>query len=204
MPTSHDLNRELDAMADDVLKGETATSASTASNDRRGLGVRVSQALPPSTSTMSPSTSASSFHQHAFHDDDGFPAHDRNVATLVHLGSMCATLFSGGLFLPVLVPLIARMAIKNGGVALHEHIRQQLNFQLTLAIFAVIGVAGTVMTLGMGIFVFVPLLLFMLAVEVYGSVKGALAATNGELYDFPFSLNLVKRGDDRWSLPPTR
>jgi hypothetical protein len=68
-----------------------------------------------------------------------------------------------------------------------------------LALFAVVGLAGTVMTLGMGIFIFVPLLVFLLGVEIYGSIKGALAATNGELYDFPFSLNLVKH--DRRSLP---
>jgi uncharacterized Tic20 family protein len=203
MPTSHDLDRELDTMADDVLKGEAAAASSTAANDGRGLGVRVSPALPPSTSMMGPSTSASSFHQHFPEDVGGFPAHDRNLAMLIHLGSMGATLFSGGLFLPILVPLVARMAIKDGSAALHEHIRQQLNFQLTLAIFAVIGAAGTVITLGMGLFVFVPLLVFMLGVELYGSVKGALAATNGELYDFPFSLDLVKR-DDRRFLPRTR
>lgn len=193
MPTSRDLDHELNSMADDVLRGETATS----SKEGARLGVRVAPVLPPSTST--PSTSASSFHRNFHADDEDFPADDRSIATLVHLGSMLATLFSGGLFVPILVPLIARMAIKNGGAALHEHIRQQLNFQLTLALFAVVGIAGTVLTLGMGIFVFVPLLVFLLGVEIYGSVKGALAATNGELYDFPFSLNLVKH--DRRSLP---
>jgi hypothetical protein len=110
MPTSRDLDHELNSMADDVLRGETATSKEGAR-----LGVRVAPVLPPSTSTMGPSTSASSFHRNFHADDEDFPANDRSIATLVHLGSMLATLFSGGLFVPILVPLIARMAIKNGG-----------------------------------------------------------------------------------------
>lgn len=199
MPTSPDLDRELDAMADDMLRAEARGESMTTapSTGRSGPGVRVAHALPPSRAIVAPATPASGFHP----PGEAFPHADRNLAMLVHLGSMCTTLFSGGLFLPVLVPLLAKLVFKDGSAGLHEHIRQQLNFQLTLAIVAVVGIAGTVVTFGMGVFAFLPVILFMLGVEVFASVKGALAASNGEQYSFPFTMDLVKSDPTLRALP---
>jgi uncharacterized Tic20 family protein len=200
MPTSPDLDRELDAMADDMLRAETRGDAATAaspSSGHSGPGVRVARALPPSRSMVPPSSPAGTPRV----SDETFPHSDRNLAMLVHLGSMCTTLFSGGLFLPVLVPLLAKLVFKDNSAGLQEHIRQQLNFQLTLAIVAVVGVAGTVLTFGVGLFAFLPLILFMLGVEVFASVKGAIAASNGEQYAFPFTMDLVKDDPTVRALP---
>jgi uncharacterized Tic20 family protein len=200
MPTSPDLDRELDAMADDMLRAEArgeSTTTTSPSPGRSGPGVRVAQALPPSRAMVAPASPASAFRVPA----EAFPHNDRNLAMLVHLGSMCTTLFSGGLFLPVIVPLLAKIVFKDNSAGLQEHIRQQLNFQLTLAIVAVIGIAGTVVTLGLGVFAFLPLILFMLGVEVFASVKGAIAASNGEQYRFPFTMDLVKEDPTMRALP---
>lgn len=202
MPTSPDLDRELDAMADDMLRAEargdsTTTTTTTSSPGRSGPGVRVARALPPSRAMVAPSSSASTYRV----PDESFPHNDRNLAMIVHLGSMCTTLFSGGLLLPVLAPLIAKLAFKDNSAGLQEHIRQQLNFQLTLAIVAVVGIAGTVLTLGVGLLAFLPLILFMLGVEVFASVKGAIAASNGEQYAFPFTMDLVKEDPTLRALP---
>ena len=188
MRSSPDLDRELDQMADDVLRDEERAQSVTA-DVRPGPGVRVAHALPPSRA-MVPSSPAGGFSGSAATED--FPHHERNLAMAVHIGTMCTTLFSGGLFLPLLVPVLAKVAFKDASPALQEHVRQQLNLQLTLAIVAVVGVAATVMTLGIGVFALVPLLLFFLGVEVVASIKGALAASNGEHYEFPFTMNLVK------------
>ncbi len=200
MPTSPDLDRELDAMADDMLRAETRGDAATATSStsgRSGPGVRVAPALPPSRAMVAPASPASTFRV----PGEAFPHNDRNLAMLVHLGSMCTTLFSGGLFLPVIVPLLAKIVFKDNSAGLQEHIRQQLNFQLTLAIVAVVGVIGTVLTFGVGIFAFLPLILFMLGVEVFASVKGAIAASNGEQYAFPFTMDLVKEDPTMRALP---
>lgn len=205
MPTSPDLDRELDAMADDMLRAEDRDDTATApsppsppsSPGRSGPGVRVARALPPSRSMVPPSSPASTYSV----PDETFPHTDRNLAMLVHLGSMCTTLFSGGLFLPVFVPLLARLVFKDNSAGLQEHIRQQLNFQLTLAIVAVVGVAGTILTFGVGLFALLPLMLFMLGVEIVASLKGAIAASNGEQYAFPLTMNLVKQDPGIRALP---
>jgi uncharacterized Tic20 family protein len=198
MPTSPDLDRELDAMADDMLRAEARGESATApSPGRGGPGVRVAHALPPSRAMVVPATPASGFHL----PDEAFPHTDRTLAMLVHLGTMCTTFLSGGLFLPLLVPLLAKLVFKHGSAGLHEHIRQQLNFQLTLSIVAAVGIAGAVITIGLALFLVLPVILFMLGVEVFASVKGALAASNGEQYSFPFTMDLVKPDPSTRALP---
>lgn len=197
MRTSPDLDRELDQMADDVLRDEArAEAGSTTMSPSSGPAVRVARALPPSRS-MVPSSSAVAFTGNG----EDFPHSDRNLAMAVHIGTMCTTIFSGGLFLPLLVPVLAKVAFKDSSPALQEHVRQQLNFQLTLGLVAVIGIAATVMTLGLAVFALVPVLLFFLGVEVLASVKGALAASNGEAYEFPFTMQLVKPDPSTRLLP---
>jgi len=100
-----------------------------------------------------------------------------------------------------MVPLIARLVLKDNSPALQEHIRQQLNFQITLAIVCVVGVVGSVATLGLGLFAFIPVLLLMLGVEIVASIKGTLAAQRGDDYAFPFTLDIVKDQPAQRSLP---
>lgn len=177
MTTSLELNRELDSMANDLIASDGQTSSGSSGP---------APSLPVSFTRPVSSTVAD------------FPESDRQLAMGVHIASLSATLFSGGLFLPVLVPLLAKIVLKDNSQGLQEHVRQQLNFQITLAIVAVVGVIGSIMTLGIGVFAFVPIMLFFLGVEVVASVKGTLAAQRGEDYAFPFTLDIIKE------TPPTR
>lgn len=195
--TMTDLDRELEQMANAELRreaeGEASTTTSTASTSSRALPAPAPRRGPrsPLQGRSGPSSSA------AFRgSDEVFPHDERNLAMGVHIGTLCTTLFSGGIFLPLLVPLIARAVLKDATPALREHMRQQLNFQLTVAVVTVVGAIGSVMTLGLGLFALIPVLLFLLAVEVVASVKGAIAASNGEHYNFPFSFEMVKADPD--------
>ena len=187
--TMTDLDRELEQMANAELRREaegeasTSTTTSTASTSSRALPSRAPRRGPSSPAAFRGS-------------DEVFPHDERNLAMGVHIGTLCTTLFSGGIFLPLLVPLIARAVLKDATPALREHMRQQLNFQLTVAVVTVVGGIGSIMTLGLGLFALIPVLLFLLAVEVVASVKGAIAASNGEHYNFPFSFELVKPDPD--------
>lgn len=121
-----------------------------------------------------------------------FPLHERNVAVGVHLGTLAATVATGGLFLPVLVPLVMQTLSAHKSKPLQHHVREQLNFQLTLATVALGGLVGTFLTLGVGLLVFLPVILFFLGVETVASIKGALAASRGEEYEFPFTYDFLK------------
>jgi uncharacterized Tic20 family protein len=187
--TMTDLDRELEQMANAELRreaqGEPASSSTTST------ATTTSRALPARAPRRGPSSPA------AFRGaDEAFPHDERNLAMGVHIGTLCTTLFSGGMFLPLLVPLVARAVLKDATPALREHMRQQLNFQLTVAVVAVVGGIGSIMTLGLGLIALIPVLLFLLAVEVVASVKGAIAASNGEQYTFPFSIEMVKPDAD--------
>ncbi len=167
------LDRELDAMADDLIAKESAPQTDAQAMVRRP---------PPQARALRS-------------DDGAFPTTDRNIATGVHLGTLATTLFSGGLFLPLLVPLLSKVIFKDASPQLKEHIRQQLNLQITIAAVAGVGIAATVVTFGLAVFALLPVLLFFFGVEVVASVKGTLAAQNGEDYAFPFTYNFIKPDD---------
>lgn len=156
--TTHDLNAELDQMAQKELEREALPRQ------------------PVSTGLVR----------------ETFPKNDRNWAVGVHLGTLGVTLATGGLFVPALVPLIAHFFFTDRSEPLQHHVREQLNFQITLAIVAIVSLLGSFLTFGVGLLVAVPVLLFMLGVELVGSIKGSMAASRGEEYEFPFTYDFIK------------
>jgi uncharacterized Tic20 family protein len=168
------LDRELDSMADDLIAKESMPQT-----DAQAMVHRPA----PAPRRMARS------------DEASFPTTDRNLAVGVHLGTLGATLFSGGLFVPLLVPLLAKILLKDASPELKEHIRQQLNLQITIAGVAGVGILATMVTFGLAIFALLPVLLFFFGVEIVASIKGTMAAQRGESYQFPFTLNVIKPDD---------
>ncbi len=119
------------------------------------------------------------------------PTEDRSYATVTHLVTLAAMLFSGGL-LHVLVPAVAWMVFKDKSAFLKEHARQQLNFQLTFVLAALVGALVTLVTVGLGAIVVVPFLVVLFVTDIVCSIKAAMAAHRGEDYRFPLTLDLVK------------
>lgn len=119
------------------------------------------------------------------------PVEERNYAVVTHLATLAAMLFSGGL-LHVFVPAVAWFLFKDKSTFLKDHARQQLNFQLTFVIAAMVGAVATFATVGVGALVVVPLLVVLFATDIVCSIKAALAAHRGEDYRFPFTLELLK------------
>jgi uncharacterized protein len=115
---------------------------------------------------------------------------DRNLAVLMHIGTIVAA-FSGGLA-TIVVPLIALLVFGGRSPFLREHIVEQLNFQLMFFVVAWIGVALSVLTLGLVLLFLIPLLLLLGLIDVVGSVKAALHARDGESYRFPTLFRLFR------------
>ncbi len=96
----------------------------------------------------------------------------------------------------VVGPLIVWL-IRRDDPIVEPHARAALNFQLSLLIYfvvgTVIGVIAAVTIIGLAItalIVVVLILLFLL--ELIFALLATLAASRGELYVYPFSLQLIK------------
>lgn len=116
---------------------------------------------------------------------------EKNLGMLTHLATVAALIFSGGL-LHVIVPAVAYVAFRDKGEFLRTHAKNQLNFQITSLIVAVAAIVFCVLTLGIGLLVAVPALLAFFLVDIVCTIRAALAASRGEHYQFPFSLDLVQ------------
>ncbi len=105
----------------------------------------------------------------------------RNWALAAHLGGSFA-----GYVLPlggVLVPLVIWLVQKDEDEFVAGHALEALNFQITVALAALVGVA-LCLTVLLAIVGFPLLMIVGLASLVYG-VLGAIAASNGRQFEYP-------------------
>jgi uncharacterized protein len=124
---------------------------------------------------------------------------DRNVAVAVHLGTLAAAFFSGGL-LAFCVPLVALFVMGNRGAFSRDHIVEALNFQLsTLIVPVVAGVIAlfvTIFTAGIGLVAIIPLAIVMVIglvlIQLIGGIVGAMNASNGLPYRYPWTIRFIK------------
>jgi uncharacterized protein len=125
----------------------------------------------------------------ALHPAPGPTSDDRSFAMAVHLGTLVSVLLGGWGF-NLLVPLVGYLW-KRERPFVAEHAREQLNFQLSLTIYAVIAVILAVLTIGLGLLVLVPLAIIVALVALFAIIRAAIAANRGESYRFPLTMRLV-------------
>ena len=121
----------------------------------------------------------------------GVSTEDRNYAAMTHVGTVAAAIFSGG-FLDIIVPAIAYVVFKDKSDFLKDHIKQQLNFQLTNLLVLAVAVVVSAVTFGIGLVVAIPAILFFFVTDIVCSIRAALAASRGEEYEFPFAIDFLK------------
>lgn len=114
--------------------------------------------------------------------DDATPAGERTYATLTHL-SVFAIAFIG---IPVVIPLVMWLVRRSASPFLDDHGREAVNFQISLAIYALVGLplfflcgAGAVLWAA------------TVVLAIVGSVLAAMAANRGEYFRYPATLRLV-------------
>ena len=103
-------------------------------------------------------------------------ADQRLWATLAHIS---------GIF-SFLGPLIIWLVLKDRGAFVDDQSKEALNFQITLAILGVAITIITVVTLGIGAFLY----LYYVAAVIF-MILGAVAANRGERYRYPLTIRLV-------------
>lgn len=118
------------------------------------------------------------------------PAESRNWAMAAHASALAGVLL-GGLpaFLGPLVVWLLRRDQHDPFAT--EHSRQALNFNLSVIIYAVAAVLLSIVTLGLGLLVVVPLGLLAFVGYLVVTIRATLAASRGEGYRYPFTISLV-------------
>lgn len=119
-------------------------------------------------------------------------AERRNWAIGAHLSAVVLAFFGG---LAVLGPLVVYLVKKDEDTFIAEHSREALNFQLTWLIGGIVGgliaVVGTVVTVGLGLIVLVPLGIGLAIAWLVFTIQAAIAASRGEYYRYPLTVRMV-------------
>jgi len=119
---------------------------------------------------------------------------DRQWAMFGHLSALTGVL-TGGLG-NILGPLVIWLVKKETSPFAADQAKEALNFNITLFIVGVmVGVAGalfTVVTLGLGALLVVPVALLLAIAWLVLTIIAAIKANDGVAYRYPFTLRLVK------------
>lgn len=111
---------------------------------------------------------------------------DRSYATFQHVVPLIAH-FAG----PIVVPIIAAVImwqLKKEQPFLDDHGREATNFQISIALYTLVIIPiAAIITCGVGAVLYIPLI----ALNIYGAVRAAMAANKGEYFRYPMCLRLV-------------
>lgn len=136
---------------------------------------------PPSNSTPPSSTGVPS-------------AEERQWAMFAHLSALLGGIVTGwvggwGWFLG---PLVIWLVKKETMPFVDDQAKEALNFNITIAIIFVILTILSVVTLGIGLAIALPLMFIIGIAALVFIIMGAVKANEGKAYRYPFALRLIK------------
>jgi len=118
---------------------------------------------------------------------------ERQWAMFAHLASLIAMWLG---YLGFLGPLFVWLIKRNEMTFVDDQGKEALNFQLNMLVlgYAVVllGVPITVLTLGLGAFLAVPLGIAVVGYSIVMSVIAGIKANAGEAYRYPYIIRVIK------------
>jgi len=127
--------------------------------------------------------------------DDLATPDERTYTTFQHLVGLLSLTSSGIPLLGLIATLIMWQIKKSQSPYLEDHGREAMNFQISLVIYAVGGAIAValfgVLTLGLGWLLFPVGGLFLIVLQLVGSIRGAMAANRGEYYRYPMTIRVL-------------
>ena len=110
---------------------------------------------------------------------------------MAHLSAILAGFFG----VSFLGPLVVYFIYKDRSAFVHRHAAESLNFQISLIIYFVVGgiasVVLTLITVGLFLFVLVPVAIAASIAALVFIVMGCIAANDGREYRYPVTLRFV-------------
>ena len=117
------------------------------------------------------------------------PADERTWGTIAHGGTLAATILSGGT-LGFVCALVIYLIYKDRGPFVHRHAANALNVQITAGIAIIVGIIFCITIIGL--IIGIPLIIAAGIYAIVVHLIGAIKANNGEWWDPPMTLNIVK------------
>jgi len=112
---------------------------------------------------------------------------DLNWAGAAHWGSLVAAWFAMGF----LAPLFIMLTVGNQSRFVRRHAVESLNFQISLLIYSAVAIFFSIITIGLGLIIVIPLAIVALIWALVVVIKASIKAVNGEEYRYPLTLRLV-------------
>jgi uncharacterized Tic20 family protein len=112
---------------------------------------------------------------------------DRNWAAAAHWGTLVAAWLAMGF----LAPLAIMFTVGQQSPFVRRHAVESLNFQISLLIYGAAAVLFSILTIGLGLIVVIPLGIAFLVAALVFLIQGSIAAVNGEEYRYPLTLRFV-------------
>lgn len=122
-------------------------------------------------------------------------ADERKWATFAHLSSLLGALVTSGWAGSIgffIGPLIIWLLKREEMPFVNDQGKEALNFAITVSIACFVLLLLTILSLGIGALVTIPLFLVISITALVLVVMGAIKANDGVAYRYPFSLRLVK------------
>ena len=121
-------------------------------------------------------------------------AEEKQWALFAHLSALLGAFVTGfwfgwGCFLG---PLVIWLVKKDTMPFVNDQAREALNFNITLAIIGVILLVFSIVTLGIGLLITIPLGIIVAIGWLVLTVIAAIKASEGVAYRYPLSLRLIK------------
>ena len=113
---------------------------------------------------------------------------DRNWAAASHWGTLVAAWLAMGFIAPLLIML----TIGNESPFVRKHAVESLNFQISLLIYSAAAVLFSIVTIGLGLIVVLPVGLVAAVAALVFIIVASIRATNGEDYRYPLTLRFVR------------
>jgi uncharacterized Tic20 family protein len=116
----------------------------------------------------------------------------KNWAMAAHLSALV-----GFVGIPSLVgPLVVWLAKKDNDAYVAAHSLQALNFNISVLIYTIVGSMALglfgLITLGIGLLLAIPVVIIAFVVWVVLVIQGGLAASRGEQFRYPMTIDFVK------------
>lgn len=115
------------------------------------------------------------------------PQDERTWGMLSHVSALIA----GVLGLSFAGPLIVYLIYKDRSPFVRHHAAESLNFQISLWIYAAVGVILSIVTLGLGLFIFLPVAFVAGIVALVLIIMASVAAYDGRGYRYPLTIRMV-------------
>lgn len=116
---------------------------------------------------------------------------ERQWALFAHLSALLGALITGGIGLFV-GPLVIWLIKKDTMPFVDDQGKEALNFNITMAILGVALIVLTVITLGIGVLLTIPVGLAASIAWLVFTIIAAIKASEGVSYRYPLTLRLIK------------